>query len=283
MGICNSCKYGINHICPERNVYKTVCKFKDESKKDNEVKNERMKIVRKKDMAICNDYEAGATIAELAAKYSYHRTTITNILKRNGVELRNSIKHVQHVHAESISEETIAAVEKELDKGTPYKAISKKFGVTMYRIKQIKKEWFLIKNHRNEDVITVVATPENIIKPDDTPSMSVVEPVVAVEVEPEVKHCIYYSGKTKPSKQFVPAEFNGELIWAAKINSLDDIFTVAEEIGAGSYEYEIKDGNLFALPSNQIVLSSGGLTINPSTVAQAVDASISQARTHAII
>ncbi len=275
MGICNSCKYGINHICPERNVYKTVCKFKDEPKKDNEVKNERMKIVRKKDMAICNDYEAGATISELAVKYSYHRTSITNILKRNGVELRNSMKHVPHVAANRISEETIEAVGKELDKGTPYKAISKKFGVTMYRIKQIKKEWFLSKNHRNEDVITVVATPENIVKPDDTTSMSVVEAVAAVEPEPEVKHYIYYSGKSKPSTQFVPAEFNDELIWSAEIKDVADIFDITKSAGISSFE--IKDDNIFA--SNAITICNEGIVIRQNDVTRSIEAVSQSLRT----
>jgi len=101
------------------------------------------------------------------------------------------------------------------------------------------------------------------------------------ENKSEPNHYIYYSGKTKPSAKFAPAEFNDELIWAANVKSLDDIFSVAAE--AGISMYEVKDGNLFASTSGQIVLTKDGIAINPTMVAEAVDASISQARAHAVV
>lgn len=275
MGICNSCNYGKNHICPEQNVYRTVCSFKDPNRKTKketktmEAKNENMIVkdvpmISKKDLRICEEYKAGATVEELATRYGLHRTTIPRILKRNDVPLRNPRAGVKHVSAGSISEETIEAVFKEFDKGTFAKDISKRFGLTLYRISQLKKEWYKKKE---------------AVEPVEVVEQKTEEPVM--ENKPEPRHYIYYSGKTKPSARFAPAELNEELVWAAKIKSLDDIFAVAAE--AGFSTYVVKDGNLFASTSDQIVLTNKGITINPTTVAKAVDASISQARTHAVV
>ena len=294
MGICNSCNYGKNHICPEQNVYRTVCSFKDPNRKTkkeikmmdlkkdtetivkkdtetiakkDEVQNEpmeNMKILRRKDVAICDDYKAGMTIAEIATKYNLHRSTIPRILKKCDVPLRNSKPYVAHTNADKISQETIEAVFKEFERQTIAKDISKKYGLTLYRIGQLKKQWR--KQLDNPVVENKVVDHKE-------------EEVIVVENKPEPRHYIYYSGKSKPSAMFAPAELNEELIWAAKIKSLDDIFAVADEAGISTYE--VKDGNLFA--SGQIVLTSGGITINPTAVAEAVNASISQTRTHAIV
>lgn len=274
MGICNSCNYGKNHICPEQNVYRTVCSFKDPNRKTKketktmEAKDENMNIVRKKDLAICEEYKAGATVEELATRYGLHRTTIPRILKRNDVPLRNPRAGIKHVYAGSISDETIEAVTKEFEKGTIAKDISKRFGLTLYRIGQLKKEW-----NKKKDAVEPVEVVEQ--------KEEVVEEVAAAETKSKTKHYIYYSGKTKPSARFAPAELNEELIWSAEIKSLDDIFAVAAEAGVSTYE--VKDGNLFASTSGQIVLTPAGITINPTIVAEAVDASISQARTHAVV
>ena len=275
MGICNSCNYGKNHICPEQNVYRTVCSFKDPNRKTKketktmEVKDENMMvkdvpIISKKDLRICEEYKAGATVEELATRYGLHRTTIPRILKRNNVPMRNPRAYIKHVPAGSISEETIEAVMKEFDKGTIAKDISKRFGLTLYRIGQLKKEWYK-KKDAAEQTETTVAEPKTE------------EPVM--ETKPESKHYIYYSGKTKPSARFAPAELNEELIWSTEIKNLDDIFAVAAEASVSTYE--VKDGNLFA--SGQIMLTSDGIVVNPATVAKAVDASISQVRTHAVV
>lgn len=281
MGICNSCNYGKNHICPEQNVYRTVCSFKDPNRKTkketktmdlkkDEVKNEPMTIIGKRDIAICNEYKAGATIEELSTRYGLHRSTIPRILKKCDVPLRNGKSYVAHTNGDKISDETIKAVFKEFEKQTIAKDISKKYGLTLYRIGQIKKKWReQLENPVVEEVKEVKETKEE-------------EPVMDVaENKSEPRHYIYYSGKTKPSARFAPAELNDELIWAAKIKSLDDIFAVAAEAGISTYE--VKDGNLFASTSNQIVLTNDGITINPTMVAEAVDASISQARAHAIV
>ena len=296
MGICNSCNYGKNHICPEQNVYRTVCSFKDPNRKTkkkdtetivkkDEVKNENMMVkdipmISKKDLRICEEYKAGATVEELATRYGLHRTTIPRILKRNDVPMRDPRAGIKHVSAGSISEEAIEAVFKEFDKGTFAKDISKRFGLTLYRIGQLKKEWYKNKDAvevRNETMISIKPEEHELSQHDNT--NLVYEDVSVAEIKAEPKHYIYYSGKTKPAEMFAPAELNDELIWAAKIKSLDDIFTVAAEAGVSTYE--VKDGNLFA--SSQIVLNSGGIVINPTTVAKAVEESISQARTHAIV
>lgn len=273
MGICNSCNYGKNHICPEQNVYRTVCSFKDpnrktKTKKENEVPDvsmENMKIIRRKDVAICDDYKAGMTIEELATKYNLHRTTIPRILKRCDVPLRNPKPHVPCTSADKISQETVEAVFKEFSRGTIATDIHNKYGLTRYRIGQLKKQW---REQLDNPVIETEA---------EAAEQKTEEPVV--ETKPEPKHYIYYSGKTKPSAMFAPAEFNDELIWAARIESLDDIFAVAAEAGISTYE--VKDGNLFTY--GQIVFTTDGITINPATVAEAVDASISRARTQAIV
>ena len=276
MGICNSCNYGKNHICPEQNVYRTVCSFKDPNRKTkketktmdlkkDEVKNEPMTIIGKRDIAICNEYKAGATIEELSTRYGLHRTTIPRILKKCDVPLRNPRSFAEHTNADKISQETIEAVFKEFERHTIAKDISKKYGLTLYRIGQIKKQWKeQLENPIVEEVKEVKETKEE---------------AAVMENKSEPRHYIYYSGKTKPSARFAPAELNDELIWAAKIKSLDDIFTVAAEAGVSTYE--VKDGNLFA--SGQIMLTSDGIVVNPATVAKAVDASISQVRTHAVV
>lgn len=38
--------------------------------------------------AIVSEYQAGATVYELAAQYALNRNSIANVLKRNGVQLR---------------------------------------------------------------------------------------------------------------------------------------------------------------------------------------------------
>ena len=278
MGICNSCNYGKNHICPEQNVYRTVCSFEDPNRKTkkeaktmdlkkDEVTNEPMTIIGKRDIAICNEYKAGATIDELSTRYGLHRSTIPRILKKCDVPLRNGKSYVAHTNADKISDETIKAVFKEFEKQTIAKDISKKYGLTLYRIGQIKKKWReQLENPVVEEVKEVKETKEE---------------AAVVEIKPESKHYIYYSGKTKPSARFAPAELNEELIWSTEIKSLEDIFAVAAEAGVSTYE--VKDGNLFASMSGQIVITSGGIAINPTIAAEAVDASISQARTHAVV
>ena len=271
MGICNSCNYGVNHICPEQNVYRTVCSFKDpnrETKAKTKKEDDHMKIIRKKDVAICDDYKAGMTINELASKYNLHRSTIPRILKKCDVPLRNSRAYVKHTAAGDIEAETIDAVFKEFERQTIAKDISKKYGLTLYRIAQLKKQWReQLDNPVVEKEVVEQKTEESVID--------------VVENKAESRHYIYYSGKTKPSARFAPAEFNDELIWAANIKSLDDIFAVAAEAGVSTYE--VKNGNLFASKSNQIMLTNDGIVINPTTVAEAIDASISQARAHAVV
>ena len=273
MGICNSCNYGVNHICPEQNVYRTVCSFKDpnretkaKTKKEDEVSN--VKIIRRKDVAICDDYKSGMTIEELATKYNLHRTTIPRILKRCDVPLRNPKPYVGHTNADKISQETVEAVFKEFSNGVTATDIHNKYGLTRYRIGQLKKQW-------REQLDNPVVEKEVVEQKTEESVMDV------VENKTESRHYIYYSGKTKPSARFAPAEFNDELIWAANVKSLDDIFAVAAEAGISTYD--VKDGNLFASTSNQITLTPDGITINPTIVAEAVDASISQARAHAVV
>lgn len=235
--------------------------------KKDEVTNEPMTIIGKRDIAICNEYKAGATIDELSTRYGLHRSTIPRILKKCDVPLRNGKSYAAHTNADKISDETIKAVFKEFEKQTFAKDISKKYGLTLYRIGQIKKKWReQLENPVVEEVKEVKETKEE---------------AAVVEFKAEPRHYIYYSGKTKPSARFAPAEFNEELIWAAKIKSLDDIFAVAAEAGVSTYE--VKDGNLFASTSNQIVLTNDGIAINSTMVAKAVDASISQARAHSVV
>ena len=235
--------------------------------KKDEVTNEPMTIIGKRDIAICNEYKAGATIDELSTRYGLHRSTIPRILKKCDVPLRNGKSYVAHTNADKISDETIKAVFKEFEKQTIAKDISKKYGLTLYRIGRIKKKWReQLENPVVEEVKEVKKTKEE---------------AAVVENKSESKHYIYYSGKTKPSARFAPAELNEELIWSTEIKNLDDIFAVAKEAGVSTYE--VRDGNLFVSMSGQIVLTSDGIAINPTIVAEAVDASISQARTHAVV
>lgn len=286
MGICNSCNYGKNHICPEQNVYRTVCSFKDPNRKTKketktmEVKDEDMMvkdvpIISKKDLRICEEYKAGATVEELATRYGLHRTTIPRILKRNNVPMRNPRAGVKHVSAGSITTETIDAVFKEFERQTFAKDISKKYGLTLYRIAQLKKQW---REHLDDPVVEKEETmirikPEDIAVSGKEYELSqhkntdpVYEKAPVMENKAEPRHYIYYSGKTKPSARFAPAELNDELVWAAKIKSLDDIFAVAAEAGVSTYE--VKDGNLFA--SGQIVLTNDGIVINPNDVTKSM-------------
>ena len=191
MGICNSCNYGKNHICPEQNVYRTVCSFKDPNRKTkketktmdlkkDEVKNEPMTIIGKRDIAICNEYKAGATIEELSTRYGLHRTTIPRILKKCDVPLRNPKSFVEHTNADKISQETIEAVFKEFERHTIAKDISKKYGLTLYRIGQIKKRW-------KEQLDTMQPIKTEVVENKEE------EPVMDVmENKSEPRHYIYY-------------------------------------------------------------------------------------------
>lgn len=94
--------------------------------------------------------------------------------------------------------------------GFSYEQITKKYGLTKYRITEIKRKYGLLKNNGKK---------EKKVKKEG--------PIV------ENKQCatfIFKSEGKKPHKACYPSEKDGLLVWAIDINSVEDLLDIAESI-----------------------------------------------------
>ena len=93
------------------------------------------RLSRVRAAALVADYEAGATVYQLAEQYGVHRQTVSRILKRSGVTLRHR----------TLTADQIAEVRSAHEAGEPIYTIATRLGVQPNTIRKLLKEPDLVR------------------------------------------------------------------------------------------------------------------------------------------
>lgn len=221
MGVCRDCNFYTNGICPSGTPWRDRCILDGEDNKDNKeetktMANDTAVLIRKKDQAIYNDYKAGMTTKELAAKYNVHTATIRRSLNLQGVDLKADKELDRELEKKIVKDAK--------DNGLSYQEITNKYGITKYRIKELKKKYGLLKSQKQKiekvDEKKLVEEPKKESMGDLVTSNSGTT-------------FIFRAGGKKPYKNCYPVEKDEYLAWGVTIHSIDELLELVDSLPDG--------------------------------------------------